>query len=386
MKNLRGIIVAAVFAALTGIAVLAAKHFNLLMGMAYPFASKTIVEYMGTLTGKVDFCVWQAVVAVFLVAVVVSFGLTILFRWNILRWLGWVLAPVSITYFLLTLVWGLNAYTRPLSESMKLPAVDYTVSDLKEAALFYRQEADRLADQVRRDANGDMILPELDTLAEIASNSYDNLVWDYSVFAGARGPVKELGWSDRFSAYGVDGVTVGLTGEAAVNLSQYASRIPFNVCHEMAHLLAIAREDEAGFAGFLACSYSDDVAFRYSGYLEAFLYCVDSLYEADQATWRDAWDGASELLLHDVAALNEVAASRDGPTKDKAQAAYNTYLESSGQENGVETYGEVTDLLVAWYQEKYVIDDTPEPTQFDPLKYEDVFPETETPTETTEEG
>ena len=81
-----------------------------------------------------DFCVWQVILAVFLVAVVVSIGLMVLFRWNFFRWLGWVLAPVSIAYFLFTCLWGLNYYNRPIQESMKLKAGDYTVADLRDEA------------------------------------------------------------------------------------------------------------------------------------------------------------------------------------------------------------------------------------------------------------
>lgn len=57
---------------------------------------------------------------VFLVAVAVSIGLMILFRWNFFRWLGWVLAPVSIAYSWSPGLWGLNYYNRPIQESMKL--------------------------------------------------------------------------------------------------------------------------------------------------------------------------------------------------------------------------------------------------------------------------
>ena len=386
MKNLRGIIVAALFFFLTLVLRWAAEQFGLLMGMAYPFFSKTFMEFLGAAVGKFDFCLWQVIVGVFAVAVVVSLGLTILFRGNLLRWLGWVLAPVSIVYFLFTAVWGLNNYTKPLSESMKLPVSDYTVEELKEAAIFYRQQADRLASTVSRDEKGDIVLPTLEEMNETATQGYNNLVWSYSVFAGPRGPVKELGWSSLFSAFGTDGVTIGLTGEAAVNMEQYGSRIPFNICHEIAHLCAIAREDEANFAGYLACEKSDDPLFRYSGYLEAFLFCADSLYDASTTAWQEAWAGASEALRHDVEQLNQVAASREGPVQDQASAVYNDYLVANGQENGVASYGQVTDLLLAWYQDQYVIDDTPEPTQFNPYSYEDVFGETQPVTEPTEEG
>ena len=164
MRNLRGIIVAGVFGVLTWLVQQLAQRYSLLLDMAYPFASKTVQELLGGWSAGVDFCVWQVILAVFLVAVVVSIGLMVLFRWNFFRWLGWVLAPVSIAYFLFTCLWGLNYYNRPIQESMKLKAGDYTVADLRDATQFYRKQADRLAGQMKRDANGDMVLENLDTL------------------------------------------------------------------------------------------------------------------------------------------------------------------------------------------------------------------------------
>ena len=192
MRNLRGIIVAGVFGVLTWLVQQLAQRYSLLLDMAYPFASKTVQELLGGWSAGVDFCVWQVILAVFLVAVVVSIGLMVLFRWNFFRWLGWVLAPVSIAYFLFTCLWGLNYYNRPIQESMKLKAGDYTVADLRDATQFYREQADRLAGQMKRDANGDMVLENLDTLNQSVKAGYDNLVWDYSIFAGSRGPVKAL--------------------------------------------------------------------------------------------------------------------------------------------------------------------------------------------------
>lgn len=148
----------------------------------------------------VDFCVWQVILAVFLIAVVVSIGLMILFRWNFFRWLGWVLAPVSIAYFLFTCVWGLNYYNRPIQESMKLETGDYTVADLRDATEFYRQQADRLAGQMNRDENGDLILADLDTLNQSLETAFDNLVWDYSIFP-APGTGQGLGMGQPLQSF-----------------------------------------------------------------------------------------------------------------------------------------------------------------------------------------
>lgn len=75
MRNLRGIIVAGVFGVLTWLVQQLAQRYSLLLDMAYPFASKTVQELLGGWSAGVDFCVWQVILAVFLVAVVVSIGL-----------------------------------------------------------------------------------------------------------------------------------------------------------------------------------------------------------------------------------------------------------------------------------------------------------------------
>lgn len=162
------------------------------------------------------------------------------------------------------------------------------------------------------------------------------------------------------------------------------------MCHEVAHLLAIAVEDEANFAGYLACEYSGDPVFQYSGYLMAYLYCSNELYKTDQEAWQQIRSQASAELLHDLNANNAVFQENQGPVRDTAQTVYHDYLQSNGQEEGVETYNMVTGLLVAWHQEKYVEHNETEPTVFDPYNYDEVFPSTATePEETaqaTEEG
>ena len=234
-----------------------------------------------------------------------------------------------------------------------------------------------------RDENGDLILADLDALNQSLETAFDNLVWDYSIFSGSRGPVKALGWDSLFSRFGTAGVTVGLTGEAAVNMDEYAATIPFNMCHEVAHLLAIAVEDEANFAGYLACEYSDDPVFQYSGYMMAYLYCSNELYKTDREAWQEIRSQAAPELLHDLNANNQVYEENQGAVRDTAQTVYDSYLQSNGQETGVESYNMVTGLLVAWHQEKYVIrEDETEPTVFDPYNYDEVFPES--PAETTE--
>lgn len=388
MRNLRGIIVTGIFAALTLALRILAERFDVLMGMAYPFFSKTIVEVMATWTGKMDFCFWQVALMAYLGVVIVTFALMILFRWNFLRWLGAVLAPVSVTVFLFSALWGLNYYNKPLNEAIRMNVGDYTITDLQETANYYRQEADKLASQVERDEAGDLVLPSMEEMNQIVSKSYDNLVWDYSIFAGPHGPVKELGWSDRMSAMGIDGITVGITGEAAVNMNQYEATIPYEMCQQVACLLAFPREGEGRFAAYLACEHSDNVTFRYCGYLNAFLECSNVLYETSETAWNAVWEGTSSELRHDVEEMNAYSAQWEGKEKKQVQGTYDELLNKAELEEDTSVYHSASNLLVAWYVQNYRPVDEVEENPFDPTDYYQVFPQetTEATEETTGEG
>ena len=61
-----------------------------------------------------------------------------------------------------------------------------------------------------------------------------------------------------------------------------------------------------------------------------------------------------ECLLHitDLRAANEHYAQYEGKVQDAAQKVNDAYLKAFSEESGVQSYGEVADLLIAWYLQK----------------------------------
>jgi hypothetical protein len=81
------------------------------------------------------------------------------------------------------------------------------------------------------------------------------------------------------SLFSWPGVFLGFAGyynpfssEAQVNTRNPLFTQPYTTCHEIAHQLGYAKENEANFVGFLAARNSPDPTFRYSVYLDLFLY------------------------------------------------------------------------------------------------------------------
>ena len=374
MKYLRGYLAAAIFGAITWILTRYGEQFSTLVDMIYPYVIRTLQTTLAQWSGQVDFCLWQLLALVLGVIVLASIVLMILFKWNPISWFGWVLAAGCGIYMLHMLVFGLNYYAGSLSDDIRMESSAYTLGELTEATEYYRDKANELALQVSRDSAGNVSFADFEALSDRAGDGFRYLTYQrkYSVFAGSTLPVKKLGWADMYSSMGITGVTMGLTGEAAVNPQIPDVTLPFTMCHEMAHRMCIASERDANFAAFLAASFNEDISFQYSAYFMAYRYCYSALASVNSQSAAAAaarvQAGVSETLQRDLTAYNTFFRSRRSAAATKvADTANDAYLTASGESAGVASYGQVCDLLVAWHIQEVVIPSLAvEQSHFDP--------------------
>ncbi len=362
MKYLRGYLTAGIFGAITWVLMRYGEKFSTLVDMVYPYVIRTWQTTLAQWSSQVDFCLWQLLAVALGVVVLASIVLMIAFKWNPIQWFGWVLAAGCFLYMIHTVTFGLNYYAGDLSEDIRLDASAYTLEELTEAAEYYRDKANALADQVPRDGSGSVQFEDFDTLAAKAGIGFQYLTYErkFSVFAGSTLPVKELGWADMYSSMGITGVTMGLTGEAAVNPQIPPVSLPFTMCHEMSHRMCIASERDANFAAYLASGVNPDIQFQYSAYFMAYRYCYNALASVNTSAAGAAaarvLGGVGSNLNRDLAAYSAFFQSKRNETATKvADTANDTYLKASGEASGVASYGQVCDLLVAWHIQEVVI-------------------------------
>jgi hypothetical protein len=352
LKYWRGYLTAAIFAAITfGLMQLGTK-FSSLVDMVYPYVIRTGQTMLAQWSGGAEFVLWQVVVIAGIILALASLVLMVILKWNPVQWFGWVLAVISCVVMLNTMVYGLNYYSGPLAEDIRLDVVEYNVDELAEATTYYRDKANALAQKVNRDENGDAAFSEFAQLAEQAGDGFEHLVYERSfpVFAGSTLPVKSLGWADWFTSQGITGVTVGLTGESAVNPQIPQVALPFTMAHEMAHRMCIAGERDGNFAAFLACSGNESPEYQYSAYFMAYKLCYDVLASWDANTAARIQRGENELLYQDLLTYKEFFAKSAG-------GALDAVADQS-----------VCDLLVSWHIQEVVLPSiTVEIRPFDPL-------------------
>ncbi len=380
MKYWRGYLTAAIIAALTWGVTEFAKNHQALVDMVFPYLSRMIQSALADWNAGLNFCLWQLLVILLVAALIASIVISIVLRWNVLQWLGWTLTGVSLLWMLHTGVYGLNYYAGPLAEDIRLNVTKFSVTELVRATTYFRDQANQLALEVPRDVNGSPAYPAFEEMAEKAGKGFEVLTYEksYSVFAGSTAPVKKLGWADMYSSMGIDGITMGLTGEAAVNPNIPVVSMPFVMCHEMAHRLCIAREDDAHMAAFLACNANPDPVFRYAGSFMAFRFCYNALSanatSAAKNAAREIMNGINDAFQSDLLDYQLYQEQYiDEDAYNMASSANDSYIKISGDENGVDSYAHVSSLLVSWHvQEIYAPDHQEEQEIFDPTDRDQV--------------
>ena len=393
MKYWAGYVTAAILGAIAWALGQLADRYSTLVDMVYPYVTRTVQDVLAQWSSSVPFCLWQVALMLLVIGAVALLGMVIVLHWNPIRFFGWVLAAASMLYLGNTLVYGLNYYAGSIATDIRLQVYQYTVDELTDAAEYYQTEANKLSARMNRDENGDLVYSDFETLAQQAGSGFETLVRErsFSVMGGSNLPVKELGWSGMYTAMGTTGVTVGLTGEAAVNTNIPAVSMPFTICREMAHRKAIATEGDANFAAFLACQANESEEFQYSAYYMAYRYCIEALNNAKSNEAKVAAEslaeGENELLRHDMEAYARFfKRNMDEKASQLANTVNNTYQKVTGDKGGDNS---VTDLLVSWhYQEVVLPTITEEDVAFDPkdetqvdLTTTQVPPETEEVTE-----
>jgi len=262
-----------------------------------------------------------------------------------------ILAGVMLNLFYF--MWGFN-YSRPtLYQLMELDVKKRSTEELQELCFELCERANELRTQVAEDENGVFVLeegyrPYFDRIPE----AYETLGKKHSLFDKKAYPAKGVIASEGMSYAGIAGIFMPYTGEANVNVHQPPLLLLSSAAHETAHLLGFAKENEANFISYLACSSSDDPAIAYSGTMLALINCGNKLYKSDPEKYTPLFQRYSSAVVRDIKAYNAYWDNYEGEVEEAFTSINDNYLKFNQQEEGVKSYGMMVDLLLA-YREKY---------------------------------
>jgi hypothetical protein len=177
-----------------------------------------------------------------------------------------VLNFVLILYIAFKLLWGLN-YSRPtISNSLGISNKRYNDKELVLLAKLLIQRINHLESLKKAVPDTKKDGYKVKELQAEATQAYYKLQQRQEFFSYRSPVVKPVLNSLLITKIGLEGYYNPLSGEANVNMRLPQEDLPFVTCHEIAHQLGVAREDEANLVGYMVATNSKDLNFQYSGY------------------------------------------------------------------------------------------------------------------------
>ncbi len=262
-------------------------------------------------------------------------------------------ATVAVLFVsgLMLLLWGVGYYAHSPVQRLQVQAEPVSVEQLTAVTQLFADKLYSTAEHVQRDENGVYSEDKVE-LIEQGRNVYDNLEEIYPHLEGTDITVKPMTFSFFMSEINYTGFFFALTGEPNINIDQPAAFIPSTIAHELAHARGIMPEQDCNFVAILACEYSDNIAYQYSGQLLAYVNLSNALYSADYDAWEQISKGLHPYVVADIRNNNEYWQQYKGAASEIADTIYEGYLQGHDQTDGLKSYGKVTDLLIDWYYDE----------------------------------
>ena len=257
-----------------------------------------------------------------------------------------ILFLLLLGYVGFNLFWGLN-YSRPsLASKMGLalqtpqPA---ELDTLAEDLLIRLEQYAPLSTQEKRDS-----FDRKKRLFQTAATAYRAYTNSPLKFTYLTTSIKPSLYSYPGNYLGFQGYYNPFTGEAQVNTTIPRFLEPFVTAHEVAHQLGYAKEQEANFIAVLVCDQSNEPAFRYSMYLDLFLYTLGEIAIQDTARAKRYKQQAPQQVQEDIATYRKFIRQHRNPLERGIMWLYGEFLRANSQPNGKFTYNEVVSWVIAY--------------------------------------
>lgn len=270
-----------------------------------------------------------------------------------LRMISSALCIVSCTVFAFTAFCGFNYSRETFAQNSGLTVMPSSAEELQELCIVLTVEANRLRAGLPEDSAGVVVssFASTDEAAGFAQAAYGNLAQQYPSLSGYTPRPKPVYLSEGLSYLNITGIYIPFFFEANVNVDVCGYSIPATMMHELSHFKGYMREDEANFIAYLACRESGNDEFAYSGTMLALQNSLNALYRADSVLYKETAVLISDAVQRDRAANRVYWQQYEGAAAEVSSRVNDVYLKTNHQSEGVRSYGQMVDLLLAEYRQ-----------------------------------
>ncbi len=269
--------------------------------------------------------------------------------------LGWILdigATLSIAYFAFHVLWAFNYYRQPLNISLNLDA-EYTTEEL----ILFTEKLIKKSNSIHKKiAINDSVKVEIPyskpEIFDKVKNGYKTLSQMYPHLDYEPKSIKKSIYSVPLTYMGFSGYLNPFTNEAQVDGLIPTYKYPTTSCHEVAHQLGYAAENEANFIGSLAAIHNEDLYFQYSGYTFALRHSLAELYRRDPKLYETTLTSVNKGIIKNYQEVRQFWMRYKNPIEPFFEKTFDTFLKANNQSAGMKSYSYVVALLVNYYENK----------------------------------
>jgi hypothetical protein len=245
------------------------------------------------------------------------------------------------------LLWGLNYFRPPAADLLNLPQKEYHLTELTQVTCLLIDSANASQKAYRRSMRHGKATPDYYTTASYA---VENLYYQFGLLKTHYPAVKPSLFTPLINYMATSGYFNPFTGEAQINHQMPLVNTPVTACHEMAHQMGFAREDEANFVGFLAARQSADELTRYSAYYLAMQEFMRQVRRRDTVTFNQLKKQIAQPVKNDLKADRLYWEHYENQLGNLTGIFYDNFLKANNQPQGLLTYNRMIYRPMAYYR------------------------------------
>jgi hypothetical protein len=248
-------------------------------------------------------------------------------------------------YISFKLLWGLN-YSRPrINEQLQISDEPYQKEQLINLSTFFIKKLNAL----NRAIDTSQFEYDPEELASIATDSYNRLAERQAFFTYKYPSVKPVNNAWLVSKMGIEGYYNPLSGEANINQKLPVFVLPFVTCHEIAHQLGVAKEDEANLVGYIVASNTENAEFKFSAYYNMLRYILLEIRLKYPEDYNHIVAKISTSLMAKFNAEKEFWAKYNGAMSTYMSKTFDQILKLNSQPKGIKSYQDIVLWLVNYH-------------------------------------
>lgn len=259
----------------------------------------------------------------------------------------------SIMYCCFHFFWGFNYYRLPLFKTLNIEKIEYSPSDLEEFANLLIGKINDIQVKITKEDSLKVTIPySKKQIYKKAQNGYTHLANIYPQFEYKTTSIKNSLISIPMTYLGTSGYLNPFTNEAQVNSLNPLINYPATTCHEMAHQIGFAAENEANFVGFLVSIHNQDLYFQFSGYYMALRYILNELYRLDKVKYKLIFEKINKGIIKNMIESQKFWQSYQNPIEPYTKRMFDVFLKVNKQTEGINSYNLMVGMLIN-YNKQY---------------------------------